>query len=442
VSQTLLLVSPYFPPDNVLGGKRALHLVRHLPAFGWHPVVLAAPPGRYPEDRSAQAAVPPGLTVDRGFAWRAQRGNAAPAAPPRGALRSLLYRIEHNPYLTPLDQYLSELPGALASATRLVARHRPAAIAVNADPWSGLVVGAWLKRRHGLPFVADLRDPWSPHETKMARRPRPTRAAIRFIEAAVVAAADAVILNSESSLRAYREHYSGRIPPERFFALRNAFDPGLYLDGQEAGPGFSVCFFGSCKPRAEMNPLFEGFARFVERAALRPGDASLVAYALPDECRALARDLRIESYLDARPWTPLERHLRELRSMSALVTIEGRGRELQIAAKLYDYIAARRPILAIAPSAEVGDILRQVGLGVTTRTSEPAEVAGALAALYARPPVAPPGVELDAFTAARLARGYAKVLDSVISLRAASAGSAPPSNASRVRARWGRRTPS
>jgi hypothetical protein len=41
---TVLLITPYFPPMSVVGAKRPLNLVRHLPRFGWQPVVLAGDP--------------------------------------------------------------------------------------------------------------------------------------------------------------------------------------------------------------------------------------------------------------------------------------------------------------------------------------------------------------------------------------------------------------
>ncbi len=40
VSSNVVIVSPYFPPSSLAGVHRARHLAKHLPSFGWHPIVV------------------------------------------------------------------------------------------------------------------------------------------------------------------------------------------------------------------------------------------------------------------------------------------------------------------------------------------------------------------------------------------------------------------
>ena len=63
--------------------------------------------------------------------------------------------------------------------------------------------------------------------------------------------------------------------------------------------------------------------------------------------------------------------------------LEGPRRSLQLPAKLYDYLAAKRPILAVGAHDELAGILTRTGAGVSTRCDEgPEEVARHLEALY------------------------------------------------------------
>jgi hypothetical protein len=62
---SVLVIAPYFAPMSVVGAKRPLMLVRHLPRFGWNPVVLTAPPGLENIDPSLSAAIPAGVPVVR-----------------------------------------------------------------------------------------------------------------------------------------------------------------------------------------------------------------------------------------------------------------------------------------------------------------------------------------------------------------------------------------
>lgn len=73
-----LLISPAFPPRSRIGARRALHLCRNLPGFGWQPVVLAAPPRDNHLDPRLAESLPPGLVVSHGYS---------------GALRSLVHRL-------------------------------------------------------------------------------------------------------------------------------------------------------------------------------------------------------------------------------------------------------------------------------------------------------------------------------------------------------------
>src|SRR5262249_45935639 len=47
--KSVVLLSPHFPPATVAGVHRARHLAKHLPAAGWHPIVLCVHEAYYEE---------------------------------------------------------------------------------------------------------------------------------------------------------------------------------------------------------------------------------------------------------------------------------------------------------------------------------------------------------------------------------------------------------
>lgn len=415
-----LYVTPYFPPSTALGGKRALTLARRLPAHGWLPVVLAAPPLTGSTDPSLRALVPAGVPVAYEF-----RGGLRPLVGPvarwlhRGAARERAGRraarpFARAPYLTPLDQYAWDIPGAVRAGARLVRTFRPAAIVVGADPWSGLVVGRRLSRRFGLPLVADLRDPWSIFAVKMARRPALVRAIVRRLERRFFRAAARIVVNSQTCRDAYRERYRGVLPPERFVAIRSAADPDLFDDGVEpAGDAFTVHYFGSFRDFVPGAPLLEGFARFVRERALGPAAARLVFYGERAGAEAAhAERLGVAGHVDWRPALPLRASLRALRAASVLAVIVAPEAVLLIPSKLWDYLAAGRPILAVSASLEIDDIVTRTGAGIAVPYHDPARIAAGLAVLFERrhekfhvPPAA-----LEPFGAAEMSRRFADVL--------------------------------
>src|SRR5688572_12017554 len=166
--RSFLYLSPYFPPDTRVGALRPLKFVRHLPALGLRPVVLAdAPQGT--RDERLLSAIPSEVVVVHDYGPRTRkrwRGRAPRAAAPwPGAfdlsLAKRLRRPFEQPELVPLGPHALDIPHALRAARKLLGAHRCEAILVNADPFASAVVGALLSRLTGVPLVVDFRDPWA-----------------------------------------------------------------------------------------------------------------------------------------------------------------------------------------------------------------------------------------------------------------------------------------
>jgi len=425
-----LLVSPYFPPMSRIGAKRALHLCRNLPEFGWEPVVLSAPPRDGHVDPRLMDALPAGTVVSRGYA---------------GTLRSFLHRtLRFEPlpfeevasgeatrlrerrvfgqdvgFLTPLDQYVYDLPAAVREGVALVRRYGLRAVQVSADPWSGFLTGWFVHRRTGIPLVLDLRDPWSLAAEKMALRPAPTRAAVRWLEHAVFKRASRIVLNSENACEAYQAAYRGRIPEARFTFVRNAFDLALFAPTEGTLPRtFTLLYFGRFQRFVRPHVLLRAFRRFVDREGLAPSDARLAfAGGLRLQDRAPIAELGLEDRVDRVGYVPYQDGLGALRSAHVLCLIVPPACELQIPGKLYDYLAARRPILALSANDEVDRILAETGSGLSAPYADEESGAARLGELYGRYRRGE-SFELDpgavgAYTAREQARAIAAVLDGV-----------------------------
>lgn|GEM_PF-462354 len=405
-----LLISPYFPPVGVSGTKRALHLTRNLPAHGWSPVVLTGRAIGEPLDETLNECVPPSTKVSQGLSgrlrpWLAQRKEAkakgatalrAPKAP--SALSQLLKRLtpRNLNYWSPFDRYLLDIPAGLKVARELIKREGVEVIHISADPWAPLIIGLKLARELKLPLIVDFRDPWSVHEGKMALRPALTRWLLRRFESRLFQVASKVILNTESARDAYREVYRGRLPAERFVAIRNAFDEGLFkapvtppTERQDERQGrasrFEVLYFGRFRQFVSPEQLFKGFASFVRARNVSPSEASLVLVGgLSDEHLSLARELGVAEHLEVRPPVPFREALPTLRGASCLVLVIEPDCELQIPGKLYDYFAAARPILALSANQEANEMITSLGLGDAVAHHDVDAIAEALEARYER----------------------------------------------------------
>ena len=286
-------------------------------------------------------------------------------------------------YWLPFDRYWLDTRAGTRAARQLIRDEGIEVIHVSADPWAPLVSAYHLSRDLGIPLVVDFRDPWSTHQGKMALRPAITRWWIRRFEARLFAQASAIILNTETARDVYIDHYAGRIPAERFYAVRNAFDLGLfYANAQEDSTEsdrphvergaqleptkapFTALYFGRFRAFVSPDLLFEGFSRFVQRRQLTPHDAQLkLVGALSDEHLDVARHFEIVDYLDVHPPVPFRESLPILQGASTLLLVIEPDCYMQIPGKLYDYFAAARPIIALSANEEANRMISDVGMG-------------------------------------------------------------------------------
>lgn len=414
--RTSLLISPYFPPMGVSGAKRALHLARNLPAHGWRPVVLAAQPINERHDPTLDDCVPSDTIVDYGVngairpAMKARKAAKKSSGQPSASKPSRASIWDKLPwdsaFVSPFDRYLLDVPATYRAAARLIKAHRPEVVHISCDPWSPLIVGRLLRRRFGLPLVVDFRDPWSQHAGKMALRPPPTRAALRRFELGLFKEAAKVILNTQACCDAYVDAYAGRLPADRFTAIRNAYDEGLFLPGEpQQRRDFVVSYFGRFRKFVEPDALFEGFARFV--AAEGPATLQIIG-GLSDAHRAKAAQFGIEEHLEVVPPVPFRESLPVLQSADVLTMVINPASHLQIPGKLYDYLAAGRPILAVSANAEADGILRETRAGLSASHGDPAAIAEALRRLRSEA-FTPDADAVESFSARAQAQRVAEV---------------------------------
>jgi glycosyltransferase involved in cell wall biosynthesis len=384
----LLYLSPYFPPLARVGALRPLKFVRHLGAHGWEVVVLADLWSGDPWDVDLAAAIPPEVQVVRGWsrraapaeaAWRAGRLPDAPAAPRGGPPRWLPAAL-NNPELLPLGEHGPRIPFALAATRRLLAAQRFDAVLVNCDPFAAALVAARAAAERGLPLLVDLRDPWALCELRRPLRPRPIRALIDALERRVVDQAAAVVLNTEATRDDYRRHYAD-LPAERFVAIRNHSDADLIGAGQHAGfDRFTVLFLGNFGRFIRPDALIAGLAALRRRGV--PADALQLVFtgAFPPEGWALARAAGVEDWLRPHPRVPHRATGAVMAAADLLVLLVQPGVRQRLAAKLFDYLVAERPIVAVGDNPELAELLAASGAGAMVGHGDPEALADQLEA--------------------------------------------------------------
>ena len=177
-------------------------------------------------------------------------GSLPPAKPGGGsgsgsaALRNAVKRIFRAAieiFLVP-DKMVEWVPWGYAAAGKLVKSRDYDAIISSAFPFSDHILAYLIKKRTGLPWIADFGDPWAFN----AGFPFPARRRIldRRIEAALLKRMDAVVLTTRETEESYRAHYPF-LGPGQTLALPNGYDEEEYADLiPERGNRFRMVYTG------------------------------------------------------------------------------------------------------------------------------------------------------------------------------------------------------
>ena len=408
----VLLITTTFPPDGAVGNLRTLRLLKHLAETGADQEVLTLAPASYRPgtviDTDRVAQVPAGVRViqvpalrpiDRLEAMMAGRrpDAAAPSAESRPAagVRASAGRIRRmravlRAMLTLPDAEVSWILPAILRGLRRVRKGRPDVIYSSGPPFSAHVVAAVLAALADLPWVADFRDPWARAPWRDDRFAFEKRA-WSFFERWIVKRADQVLFATPANRDDFAAAY-GREYASRFHVVPNGCDLTEF-DGLVPSPGtdrFVLLHAGSLYGARDPSPIFRAAARAVATGAVDPGRFRIrligrVGVPGADLPR-LIRELGIEEVVEFVPHLPRRQVLQEMVDASALLVVQPITR-LSIPGKLYEYLAAGRPVLGLAePDGDTAALLRRTPAGVVVASDDPDGLLRALTELVAAGP--------------------------------------------------------
>ncbi len=387
----ILMIINFFPPGGGGGVYRPLSFVKYLSRLSWSVTVVTPRPGEYwISDPGLEREIPPGVRVARtgslsGLRFlRSLRGGPARAASRRSSGGFAALRRFGELFLVP-DTYAGWAPFAAREAERLCREERFDVVYSTSPPDSSHLAALLAARRSGIPWVADFRDPW--FNLRLRTPPTPLHRALHErLERSVVSRADLVLVTTESHERILAERY----PLSRIERIPNGFDEEDFTREPGARPPaapFTVTHCGMLTLGRSTKPFLEGLAAFARRAPAA-ARAMRVVFVGPRESANeewvkrfdLGETVRFEDNVPHR-----ECVAREMASHVLLLIKhdDERYRGL-VPGKLYEYIGARRPILAVAPEGEASRLVRDLRRGETPRIDRPDEIAAAIETMHGR----------------------------------------------------------
>ena len=395
----VLMIAYHFPPlAGSSGVQRTLRFVQHLPKFGWEALVLA-PDSRAYESTSDDlvSEIPAGTVVRRPFAL--------------DAARHLSIAGKYLEWTARPDRWISWRFAGIREGLRLVDEFRPQVIWSTYPIATAHVIGDALARRSGLPWVADFRDPMA--QDGYPADPRTWRS-FKQIEELAIRHAALCTFTTEGAARLYRLRYPAG--HSRIEVLENGYDEAAFVQA-ESDPQICVPLNPGCLTLLHSGIVYpderDPTALFAALGRLVTADASnrerlRLRFRAPVHADLLQRHGArhgLGDMIEVLPPLPYQAALVEMLRADGLLVLQAANCNEQVPAKVYEYLRAGRPIIALLDrESDTGHLLADFGIVATAALRDTEAIAAALARFAADPASVPAPSHHSVASASRLQR--------------------------------------
>ncbi len=388
----LLLLSYYFPPLGMGGAQRPAKFAKYLPEFGWQPTVLTVKPVAYWAEDASLLDELAKVRIIRTESWDPQRllvkwGKANPSVQVAAGAGSKPHRFFRflNEKLLPFflipDSKILWRGHAVRAALKLMQREKFDALYTTSPPHSAHLIGQRIAKKCGLRWVADFRDSWAGgvvvHEPT-----RLQRLMNQHLQNSVLEQADAVISVSSGIQNELLKSPAGH--HEKFCVIPNGFDADDFpIRSRPADDGrFVICHCGSVTAFSDPQPLLDALPIFRKRHPELADKVlfQFVGYESTASLQERFDALGLGSMLHVTGYQPHREALQYLVNADALLLIaRGKAGATFIPSKTFEYLGAKKPILALTDVQDTIEFLSKIRQAVVLGLRDHLKIAGAIA---------------------------------------------------------------
>lgn len=383
----VLIISFVFPPLIGMGSVRIAKFAKYLPEFGWEPIVLTV---HRPGDESRTSALDvSNATIVRtpyfcveDFVF-SKIGGSEPSYPGnqarvgRGAswakkviinilrgIRSMCdLPLVKMLFLEPIGWY----PYAVKKGMEILTNYKVDVIFSSFNPSTSHLIASHLQRKTGVPWVADFRDAWPPNP--YYKRPQPLQFFEEQFARRIIKRSSAVIVISEPWARQLETFYS-----KKTFTIPNGFDEEDYSANIPLTKKFTITYTGRVYAgKQDPTPLLEAVAELKQEDKIHRNDFEVRFFGrnVLQTISPLVRRYRLQELVKIYGFVSYEESIMNQKKSTVLLVLswnDTRDRGTYTG-KIFEYLGARRPIMALAFKGGVIDgLLKESGCGVVVNS--------------------------------------------------------------------------
>lgn len=369
-----LIITYYWPPAGGPGVQRWLKFVKYFKEFDIEPIVFAPENPSYPLiDKNLEADIPKGTEIIKFpiqepyklakiFSKKKTKefSSGIISGKDKSVLEKLMLYVRGNFFIP--DARIGWVKPSVDFLTSYIKENPVDVIITTGPPHSLHLIGMQLKKKLDIKWIADFRDPWTTiHYHSSLKLTENSQKKHKQLEAQVLNAADKIVVTSPTTKREFQI-----ITNQPITVITNGYDE-FKSSTVSLDPAFSISHIGSLL--SERNPmiLWGVLEELCDENSNFKKDLKLkFAGVISEEIKNILKDKNLIKQTKLLGYLPHKEALLLQRKSQVLLLIEIDSLETNaiLPGKLYEYLAARRPIIALGPEkSDIKQILKKTASG-------------------------------------------------------------------------------
>ncbi len=377
-----LIIAYYWEPAGGPGVQRWVKFTKYFENYGIKPTVFVPENPSYPiVDSSIKAEIPNTVKVlkfpiSEPYKWAKvlsktktkQISSGIVASKKASLLEKILLGIRGNFFIP--DARVGWVKPSVSFLETYIMNNSIDVIITTGPPHSLHIIGMQLKEKLNLPWIADFRDPWTTiHYHKLLKLGKSAKKKHIWLEKKVLQSADCIVVTSPSTQKEFE--LKTNVPIQ---VITNGFDIEKTTSEVSIDTRFSLVHIGSLL--SERNPviLWEVLSEIINenKEFSKNLTIRLVGAVSPEIIKTITKK-GLKPYLEITGYVSHKEAIRLQQQAQLLLLIESNREETSaiIPGKLFEYLHAQRPIVAILPkNSDVAAIIDQTQSGNSFLYSE------------------------------------------------------------------------
>ncbi|HOO53392.1 MAG TPA: glycosyltransferase [Methanothrix sp.] len=377
----VLIIGYYFNYTNHIASRRLRGLGKYLPDFGWEPTILTVK-NEIPktEQRLQNINVIDLPYEDKIHLTRRRLGIESNGSiheyfktkskKNKNTVLNMLINFWKEVFAYP-DAQKSWYKPALRRCDQLLREEDFEAVISSSGPVTSHLIANYLKTNYGFPWIADLRDLWTQSHYYQYSIPR--EYIERRLEVNTLCLADALVTVSAPWADKLKELHKGK----NCYVITNGYDPEeVATDVPDLSKKFTILYSGELyNGKRDPEPLFAALNELLSTNYINDEDVEIEFFGnlsggwLEEDVKKYG----LESIVKINGIIPREEVTRKQKSAQILLLLTWNHPDESgtYTGKVFEYLAAKRPILSLGVSGSVlEELLSETNAGVHASNQE------------------------------------------------------------------------